>query len=233
MLTEEKVLYLSKKYDVSPEKVRRVESICVKYGISLKFNVFKVSTDNLQKVIDILIKNGLEPEEYRTALREKPEHVETIIKICKDNGLDIESQLFENIPPERIEQSIDYVRKKYGNGYVITHIVMRDPNKLSESMPVFKSLGLLRYTRLDASVFDLTKEEIIDRTAVLTYLGEPLHRPGRHSKIDRINRVFTYSKEKFENYCEEFGVTPHIRKANYERVVRIMKAFEARKKSVK
>lgn len=229
----EKVFELANLHGKSTDAILDAVKICDKYDVEQSWCVFRLIPEELEESIQILIENGFDPNNFHTGLKTKPEKLRKIIEICKENNIEITPRLVELTTPSNLIENINYIRENYGNAYIISAIVMRDPKKLKESMPVYKELGLLRYTRLDASVFDLTREEIIDRTGVITYLGDSLYRIGQKTRVDRINHIYTLSKKSFESYCELNAVSETIRKANYERVVRIMKAFEARKKSVK
>ena len=234
MLSEMEVLKISKARRITPERVCQVADVCEKYRISPHGNVFRRTAEDLEKIILLLQKNGLNPDKTRMAFLKTPEDVEEIIKICKENTFKIEPYLFDR-QPEQLQDSIRYVKGTYGDSYVIPSIVTKDVEKLTVSMPLFKLMGILRYTRLDASVFELSREEIIERTGVITYLGDRLHRIGSHSGEDRINHVYVLSEEGFDNYCYINGVNEKIKKLNYDRVEKMIIAEEMKqaKKSVK
>lgn len=235
MLSQMKVLELAKTHKMSPEKVCRIADVCDKYGIQVYGSVFKRTPEDLESIILTLKENNLNPNEYRMAFCKKPEAVQDIIDICKNNRLKIEAHLFGR-KAEQLKDSIHYVKSHYGDFYVTSSIVAKDVDKLKVSMPIFKTMGLLRYTRLDASVFELSREEIMERTGVLTYLGEKLHRYGRDTGEDRINHVYVLSEESFDSFCYVNGVHKPTRQRQAERVEKIIKAAEmeeAAKKSVK
>ena len=236
MLSQMKVLELAKTHSMSPEKVCKIADVCDKYGIQATGSVFKRTPEDLESIILTLKENGLNPNEFRMAFCKKPEAVQDIIEICKNHRVKIESHLFGR-KAEQLRDSIHYIKSHYGDFYVTSNIIAKDVEKLKVTMPIFKMMGLLRYTRLDASVFELTREDIIDRTGVLTYLGEPLHRYGRDTGEDRINHCYVLSKNSFDDWCYSMGVHESARKFQAQRIEKIFtkaeQEMEANKKSIR
>ena len=234
MLTQMEILKLAKELESTPETVCKIVDVCEKYDLDIKGNVFKQSPENIESICITLLQHNLKPNTHRMAFEKKPETVEKIIEVCEQNKIPVEPHIFRKKPQE-LTDCINWIRANYGNYYVLAHTVMTDLDKLKESMPTLQTLGLLLYSRQDPAIFSLSRDEIIERTGILTYLGLPLHHVNRVSQLDRIHRAFTFSSKSFDDFCYINGMHEPQRKLCKDRIEKLIRDFEANKskKSVK
>jgi len=224
--TQKEVLDIALRHKRSVAKVSRIIDICEKYGVKAIGNVFSKSPEDLEEIIKICKNNKINIDSHRNVLSINPDVLTEIINICKENHLEMISEVFKRTP-QQLKDSIDYV-KRFGKEHVVTSIIIKDAEKLKASLPLVRFLGLLPYTHMDASIFDLTGDEIAERTGVLEYLGKPLHKPNRYIHVDRVDRLYTLSNESFENYCIENCISQHVRDYRKNEIFNKIKAAIAR-----
>lgn len=232
MLSQNTIMKLAKQHEISMQRVCEVADMCEKYGVSPTGNVYKRKPEDIEKIVLLCKARHINPQDNRLVFSKPPEEVEKIMNLCDEFNIPIEAHLFR-CNYEDLRHSAIFVKMFFGQKYLTPSIITRKVETLRESMPLVKKLGLLPYTKYDASIFDLSKEEIMERTGVLLYLSIPLHKINRELREDRVNRVYTLSKESFENYCDENRLSNGIREMQRQRVENIVKQYEASKKSVK
>lgn len=232
MLSQNTIMSLAKKYKLPMEKVCEIADVCEKYGIKPTGDVFRRTPEDIEKMVQTSKIAKIDPEQYRTMFSQTPAVVQEIVDICMENKIKIEPSVFR-VNPKKFRESIEYIKSNYGERYVKLHIAMRDVEKLKVSMPLFNTLGLLPYTLIDASVFDLTRDQIVERTAVLLYSGVPLHKVTRYNQVDRINRAYTLSESAWDDLCYcELCVHEKTRQYQKERFEEKLHRHEAKQKMI-
>jgi hypothetical protein len=228
MLSQNMITSLAKKHKVSMDRICQIADLCEQYGVRPTGDVFRKTPEDFEKIMNICKAEKINPEEFRTMFARNVAVIQEIIDICHENNMKLKPVVF-GAKPDKFRESIAYIKSNFGSRYVDLHIAMRDVEKLKESMPVMRTLGLLPYTLHDASVFDLTRDEILERTGCLRYLGVKPHKVTRYIQVDRIDRIYTLSKSAFEDYCYVNCIPASIRKYHKEQLDKLVREFEERK----
>ena len=218
MLSQTQILNCAKIHKIPMEYICQIADICDDFGVPVKGTMFKRLPEDVKKLLQICQDNGIDVSKCASIFNRLPEDAQDIIDICHEENMVLEAQLFDR-HPDRIKESIKYVKENFGPSYVYSRVVMRDVENLKASIPTVKSLGILSYAIHDPSIFDLTRDEILERAGVLYYLMLPLHDETEKSKRDRLNKIFGLSKEKFEDYCQENKAFDNVRK-DYTEIIR-------------
>jgi len=214
----DKELYIksmAKNYKKDESKIRSVYEVCERYGIEPYGNVFMRTAEDVERIILMLKGISLKPEMIKMAFRQNADSVEKIINICKENLIPVEPTLFYKDDVE-LKKIVEYVKKNFGSRYLKTHILTKDLDTIKQSMPFLQRLGLLPCVINRSTVLELTPDEIIDRTAIIKYLGKPIHRLGRYSKEDKLNPIYELSRKKYEDMLEENRISERVRKYQYD-----------------
>ena len=82
---------------------------------------------------------------------------EEIIKICLEYGLECKGTVFST-NPQKLSESIKYVRENYGDALVQRLIVVQSPSRLKEILPYFEEHGYLEGLLKGTLVLSLTLE---------------------------------------------------------------------------
>ena len=151
------------------------------------------------------------------AFRRNADSVEKIIELCQENLIPVEPTLFYKDEIE-LRETINYIKNNYGARYLKTHILTKDLDTIKQSMPFLKQLGLLPCVISRSTVLELTPDEILDRTAMVVYLGKPVHHICRYSKEDKLNPIYELSKKKYEEKIDEYGISEKVRTYQNERL---------------
>ena len=120
---------------------------------------------------------------------------EEIIKICLDNGLECKGTVFST-NPQKLTESIRYVRDNYGDALVQRLIVTQHPDRLKEVLPYFEEHGYLEGLLNGTLVLSLTLDEFKERESILRKRGEEVLVEGK------FNRIFGLDKKRYKKKFE-------------------------------
>lgn len=229
MLSQKMIMNLSKKHSISMERVCRTADICERYNIKPTGNVFRRTPEEIEELVKICKSVNINPEKSRTVFSQPPSAIQEIINICNEHGITIDPTIF-NANPKKMRESIQYIESCFGSKYVNLRTAMIDVEKLRDSMPTLQSMGLLPYTLYNSNVFELSRDEIIERAGVLQYLGIPVHVIGSKTREDKINKVFNLSKKSYDDYCYIHCVNEKIRAFYKKRLEERINELEQKRK---
>lgn len=181
MLTDRQIRYIAKTKGLPKEKIKRIIEECEKYGIPTKGYVFRREPEEIAQIVELCKDYNLDYNKNDAIFNQTPADAKIIIKLCIINRLRINNKFFE-----------------------------KNAEQLTQSIPVLKDLGIVRFVQNTPSVLNLTAEQIWQRCGALYYLNVPLHKIGRYSQDDKLHMVFTYSEEKFHEFLEKHSIANHI-----------------------
>ena len=228
MEKEEYIKQLAKTYKWKEERIRGVYEVCEKYGVEPYGNIFLRTPQDAEAIILMLKNRGVNADCMKMAFRRTAEDVDLILKICDKFNITVESSLFYKYPNELLE-AIRYVGVNFGRKYLKASIITKDLDNLKRSMPALKKFGLLKYLGRETGVLDLTEEEIKERTAIIMYVGAPIHKRWRYSREDTLNHIYSLSKERYEEYIEENLISEKVRKYQVDLLEEKLKLREEEK----
>ena len=233
MLSQTTIMRLARLHEISMERVCQIADICEKHGLKPNGNVFRRKPEDIEEIVRLCRENNIDPEQNRNVFGKSASTIRRIIEICNENNVPLESHIFVS-KPEDLQASAEYIRQHYGEIYIHAGTITNKVENLKETMPIVRILGLLPYTRMDGSIFSLTKDELLERAGVLIHYGIPLHKRNDVLAVDRVNKVFTLSKESWEEYCQQHIINELVREQSKRRVIQMIKSAIAQsRKNVK
>jgi len=93
-------------------------------------------------------------------------------------------------------------------------------------MPLLQKMGLLKYALNESTILGLNEEQILERTAILMYLGKPVHKIQRYAQEDRFNIIYSLTEEKYEKFIIENSISDKTRKYQTERLKEVLNERE-------
>ena len=171
--------------------------MCKKYDIPYKKggSIFRKNADEIEAIVEICKKYGVDYKESNSVFQNKPEVTEELIKICLDNGLECKGTVFST-NPQKLSESIKYVRENYGDVLVQRLIVTQHPDRLKEVLPYFEEHGYLEGLLKGTLVLSLTLDEFKERERILQSRGEEVLVDGK------FNRIFGLDKKRYKKKFE-------------------------------
>ena len=207
------------------EKVQKIVEVCERCGVEPVGNVFLRKPEDVEKIILMCGERGYDVETLRTCFRRNARDVEKIFELCDKYRMFPESALFRRKPGE-LKESIDYVEGNFGRRFVKPLVISKEVTVLRESMPYINKLGgylnkpdLLSVAINEAKVLELTENEIRERTAILQYIGIPVYGYKEKSRQEKLSSIYTLSKEKYEEFLEDNGITAKVRLYQTQRLL--------------
>ncbi len=216
---------IKKTYKWKEERVRGVYEVCEKYGVEPYGDVFLRTPEDVEAIILMLRARGYNPDTMKMCFRRTAKDVDAILKICDKFNIIVEPILFDK-HVEDILEAVRYVGVNFGRKYLRSSILIKDLENLKVSMPALKKFGLLKYLGRDTGVLDLTEEEIKERTAIIMYLGEPIHKIWRYSKEDSLNQIYSLKRKTYEDFIVKNSISDKTRKYQVELFDERIKSLE-------
>ena len=195
----EQIVEVCKAKDIEPtgnvflrtaEEIEKIVEVCKANGIELTGSVFKRTAEEIGKIVEVCKANGIEPTGnvfLRTA-----EEIEQIVEVCKANGIELTSSIFMK-SVSKLEECIEYVRKDFGEEYLLPLIVSKNIKTLEKVLPYLKEKGYLGYIKGSASILSLTLEQIKEREKFIEEQGESII-----DERGKFNSIFGMSKKNYE-----------------------------------
>ena len=97
-----------------------------------------------------------------------------------------------------LRESIGYVKRTYGDGFLLPLIVSRSKSYLEEVLPYIDSRGELEVLKTSASILSLKMEEIKERESFISRIGEDNIKDGR------FNSIYGLSKKKYLEKVKQY-----------------------------
>lgn len=223
MFKPTQMAYLKKKatqMELNYERVYNAAVTCVKNGLKPEgYILFRTSAEILD-LLKICKDNGLDPQKTRCIFRHTPKDAEDIITLLNAHSIPLEASIFDKYLPQ-LEESIEYV-STYGKQFLTPSIITIPADKLKDSMPVVRELGLLPRVPHTPSVLKLSGEEIAERYGVLTEsIGYSAHGYTRYSRSARLHPIFSFTEPRYMAYCSSYGIGKSTR--DYQREKQLKK----------
>ena len=124
--------------------------------------------------------------------------IEEIIKVCKENGIEITGSIFTK-SSKQLKENIEFIKQNYGEEYLTPLIISKNLKNLQKILPYLQSIGVLETVKNSASILSLTLEEIQERQAFAEKIGEPIVKNGR------FNSIFGLSRKNYQKKVKEFA----------------------------
>jgi len=214
-------------YNLPKARVEAVLETCLRLGVEPIGNVFLRKAEDVEKMVELFNSKNLNINNYRTVFRKTYADVKEIFDICDENNIIIEPSLFR-LYPEELKENVAFV-KPFGIRYLKSHILTKKLANLQESMPLLKKMGVLKCASYESTILGLSKNEIIERTAMLLCLEKPMHKVQRYSQEDRFDKIFSLSKEGLEKYVIENSINERILKYKIQQLKMALKEPETEK----
>ena len=198
------------------EDIERIVGVCKVNGIQLTGNVFRRTAEEIEKIVEVCKTNGIEPtgsvfmktaeeikkivevckangiESTGTVFLRTVEEIEKIVEICKANGIELTGSIFMK-NASKLEECIEYIRKNFGEEYLLPLIVSKNIKTLEKVLPYLKEKGYLGYIKGSASILSLTLEQIKEREKFIEEQGESII-----DERGKFNSIFGMSKKNYE-----------------------------------
>ena len=184
-------------FEGNAKDIRSVCEVCKKFGIDCSKGglIFTKTASEIEEIVNICREYNISYEQGGGVFKSKPETLRRIAEICKNEGVEIKGAIFF-ANPEKLQQSINYVRYNYGDMFVNRMIVFQNPERLMEVMPYLEKQGYLEeLLGKSAGILSLTLDEIKEREKVIESVGEEIIVNGNFNSIfGQTRKVY---KEKY------------------------------------
>ena len=174
----------------SIEEIKQIVEVCKANGIELTGSVFKRTAEEIGKIVEVCNKNDIEPT--GTVFQRTAEEIEKIVKVCKANDIELTGSIFMK-NASKLEECIEYIRKNFGEEYLLPLIVSKNIKTLEKVLPYLKEKGYLGYVKGSASILSLTLEQVKEREKFIEEQGESII-----DERGKFNLIFGMSKKNYE-----------------------------------
>ena len=195
----EKIVAICNKYSIlvtgsvflkTSKEIEKIVAICNKYSIPITSSVFYKSSEEIEKIIAICNKYSIPV--IGSVFIKTSEEIEKIVAICNKYNITVTGGVFLKTS-EEIEKSIEYIKNKYGEEYLVPLVINKNVKHLEVVLPYLESLGVLPTIIKSASILTLTLEEIKERQSYIESQGESLVLSN-----GRFNSVFGMSRANYK-----------------------------------
>ena len=215
---EEYVKRVAKAKKVPVENVYQIIDICEKYGVEPIGNVFLRTPQDVDDIIKMCKERYIDPDINRGYFRRTARDAKDIFDLCEKWKIIPEQMLFEYYADE-LEETIKYINDNFGRKYLKPNIIVKGKEVLEKSMPCMAKIGLLPAAIRDASVLALSDNEILERTAIVDYLGLRRAKICRDSKEVRLNGIYLLTQKKYQEFIEENGFSQKTLNAQVQNLI--------------
>ena len=195
----EKIVAICNKYSIlvtgsvflkTSKEIEKIVAICNKYSIPITSSLFYKSSEEIEKIIAICNKYSIPV--IGSVFIKTSEEIEKIVAICNKYNITVTGGVFLKTS-EEIEKSIEYIKNKYGEEYLVPLVINKNVKHLEVVLPYLESLGVLPTIIKSASILTLTLEEIKERQSYIESQGESLVLSN-----GRFNSVFGMSRANYK-----------------------------------
>ena len=156
----------------------------------LQAAVSRRSIEEIKQIVKVCKANDIEPTS--TVFQRTAEEIEKIVEVCKTNGIEITGSIFYK-SASKLEECIEYIRKNFGEEYLLPLVVSKNIKTLEKVLPYLKEKGYLGYIKGSASILSLTLEQIKEREKFIEEQGESII-----DERGKFNSIFGMSKKNYE-----------------------------------
>ena len=128
------------------------------------------------------------------------EEIEKIVKVCKENKIEITGSVFTK-NPKQLKENIEYISKNFGNEYIKPLIVSKSKKNLEKVLPFLQEKGVLPVVLSSASILAFTKDEIAERMEYLQKHCKPITVDSKNGQA--FNSVFGLSRKKYKELADK------------------------------
>ena len=151
--------------------------------------MFRQPPEEIERIIKVCKENNIEIT--GSVFLKSAEEIEKIIKVCRENNITITGSIFFKTSKKLIE-SIDFIKNNYDLSYLTSLIVIKDVKYLKEVFPYLEEMGVLEVVKKSASILSLSLEEIKERKEFIESINEPLVLDN-----GRFNSIFGMSRKRY------------------------------------
>ena len=128
----------------------------------------------------------------------KTEEVKKIIELCLKNNIKITGTIFGKKADE-IEETIDFIKEKFGKQYLIPQIIILSKEHLNGLMLYLQGKGVLDIIINSPGILRLTLSEVINRESYIKKINQDIV-----TENNTFNPVFGWTRKLFEQKNKEF-----------------------------
>lgn len=187
----------------SIEEIEQIVEVCKANDIEPTGTVFMRTPEEIEKIVEVCKANDIEPT--GNVFKRTAEEIDEIVEVCKANGIEITGSIFVK-SASKLEECIEYVRKDFGEEYLLPLIVSKNIKTLEKVLPYLKEKGYLGYIKGSASILSLTLEQVKEREKFIEEQGESII-----DERGKFNLIFGMTKK---NYEKRTGKTQEKNKTN-------------------
>ena len=180
---------------VPVERIQEIEERCPELTKNnvLSAAISRRTIQEIEEIIKVCKENEIEVT--GTVFKRTAKEVEEIIKVCNENGIEITGSIFQK-SSKQLKENIEFIKQNYGEEYLTPLIISKNLKNLQKILPYLQSIGVLETVKNSASILILTLEEIQERQAFAEEIGESIVKNGRFNSIFGLSRKNYQKKEK-------------------------------------
>lgn len=182
---------------VSVERIQEIEEKCPELTREniLSAAISRKGVDEIKEIVKVCKDNGIEV--IGSVFYKTADEIKEIVKVCQENGIEITGSIFTK-NSKQLKENIEYIKQNYGEEYLTPLIVSKNLKHLQKTLPYLQSIGALETTKTSASILLLTLEEIKERQAFIKNIGETIVIDGK------FNRIFGMPKKRYQKKVKEY-----------------------------
>ena len=175
---------------INIDRIKQIEKLLKDKLLVISASISKLSIDEIRE--DIIACQKYNISVTGNVFRKTSEEIEKIVSICQKYNILVTGSVFLKTS-EELEKSIEYIKNKYGEEYLVPLIINKNVKHLEVVLPYLESLGVLSNVIKSASILTLTLEEIKERQSYIESQGESLVLSN-----GRFNSVFGMSRANYK-----------------------------------
>lgn len=185
-----------------PSELKRTyQYIMNNYGIrylNARTTILSVPVDRIEEIErkfpEFKKKNVLQAAYSRRTIEE----IEKIVKVCKENGIELTGSIFLK-SAKQLQENINYISENYGDEYLKPLIITKNIKTLQTVLPYLEEKGVLDIIPQSASILSLTIDEIKEREKFIEGIGENIS----NKNGTKFNSIFGLSRRKYAQKVEK------------------------------
>ena len=180
-------------FESTSERIIEVCEVCKKLGIDYSKGglLFTKSASEINEIVEVCKEFDIPYEDAGGVFKSKPETLRRIASICQEAGVEVKGAIFFT-NPDKLRESINYVRDNFGERFVNRMIVYQSPERLKEVLPYLENNGYMEgLLGKSATILSLTLDEIKLREEVILRSGEETLINGNFNpKFGQTRKIF-------------------------------------------
>ena len=102
------------------------------------------SAKEIEEIIKVCKENGIEVT--GSVFVKSAKEIEEIIKVCNENGIEITGSIFKK-SPKQLKENIEFIKQNYGEEYLTPLIISKKFKKFSKNITIFTKYRCLRNSK--------------------------------------------------------------------------------------